>query len=419
MALTRPQIRGLAYLRIEGLGGKRTAVTIDADGIIDPTSFQRSLSGIVDFKDAVIYRPNVEVAEQIRQAGLIDANKLKQTGAAYTDLNDLEYELLYLIHPYVINECIRGTAHVLYGEVSVPLTMWDDGDVSRADILGWNSGTVAAPTKSTAYKSISNQRSLVVPTSGGNLYAQSDDVLVEPGDSIFHAAIGSLEPASSGTAYYALWDRINNRAIYEAEFSSYRDQIIRRQDTIPAGCTKIAVRAGATSNGVTTVWKGFPSHQIGAGTTGVQPWIKELKNFLGFHAASYGRSTGTDRFNFTDRIIEEWPNVDYRVMPFVPASEFYSLQINRPGGLQARDYWIHGYRRMSDIQEEIDDEAASTDIDEEMLMTAVEYLICKRLGSDYAEQMMQAEALLNAQRIAKTVVQPTKEKGFERIGMRR
>lgn len=420
MSLDRPQTRSLMFLRIEGLGGKRSATSIDSDGIIDPTSFQRDEASDGDFAGALIYRPNVAEQQRIREAGLTDGPKLFQTGALWADVADLDYELYYLIHPYVVNDCIRRALHELYAEVSVPLTIWPDGDLSSPGILSWNNGTIIAPTKSSAYKSISNQRSLVVASSAGNLYAESETVYVEPGDHLFHGAIGAVEGSSSGEAYYALINKTTGDAIYENRFESHRDQIIRHQDVIPAGCTKIAIRVGATENGVTTVWKGFPSHMIGAGTSQTQSWLREAKNFLGLAEGSYGRVTGTDRANFTDRTLTTWPNVDYRLMPFVSASDFYKLQINRSGGLGAVDYWIHGYRKMNEIEEELDDELAETNFDnEDMFLTAVETLICEALGPEYADQAARGRAMLDVQRIARAVVQPTPELGMQRVGLRR
>lgn len=423
MSLTRPQIRGKLLLRIDGLGGKREATTIESDGIIDPTSFRRTESGDGDFQGAVMYRPNVAEVDQFREAGLVNGSKLLHTGDAYAfnQLSDRSYEIYYLLHPLIVNECIRRAPLEIYGESHVPLTLWEDGDLSSPDITPWDNGTIVAPTKSSspAYKFIGNHRSLVVTTSGGNLYAESDAVGVDPGEDIFHAAIGSLDSASSGTLYYALWDKTNNRAIYEATFSSYRDQIIRRQDTIPSDCLKVAIRVGATANGVTTVWKGFPSHRIGEGNSNVQSWLKEQMNLLGFGPCNYYDSTGDDRYAAQSRTWEQWERgADYRLFPFVPASNYYSLQIDRPGGLDARDYWIHGWRRMADIEEELDDEAAASNIDEDWLITAAEALICEQLGPDYAVQASRAREKLSFQRISRPPSQPKRETTKVRLNLR-
>lgn len=422
MSLDRADIRSKLFLRLPGLGGKRTATDIDTDGIIDPTAFQRSEASDGDFAGAVIYRPNVGESDRLREAGLVDGNKLLQTGAAWSDVIDLDYELYYLLHPYVVNECIREAPHEIYGEVYVPLTLWADGDFALPDVTHWDNGTIAAPTKSTSYKWITNSRALVVAASGGNLYAESDEVSVDPGESIFHAAIGAIETSSSGEAYYALWDATHDEAIYENTFTSYRDQIVRKVSVIPDGCYKVTVRVGAVANGCTTVWKALPSHHIGARSTPVQSWLKEQMNLLGFGPAEYGRSTGTDLHTAGDFHHTEWATeqgADYKLLPLVPASDFYTIQINRPSGLQGEDYWIHGYRRMSDIQEEMDDEAAVTDIDEEMMLTAVECLVTEKLGPDYATMYQACKSKLIAQRVARPVIQPTRQPEIAMIGMRR
>jgi len=312
----------------------------------------------------------------------------------------------------------------IYGEVTVPLTLWPDGDFSDPGITHWDNGTVTVPVKSSdsQYKFIGNHRSLLVTTAGGNLYAQSDDIVVEPGDQIFHAAVGSVEKTSAGTAYYGIVDRSHgDTPLYEATFDSYRDQIVRRVTQIPTGCRKIAVRIGATANGVTTVWKALPSHRMNAGTSEVQSWLKEQMNLLGFGPAKYFRSTGDDRYNASDRVWEQWTDEnghDFQLMPFVPASDFYTLQINRGGGLQAEDYWIHGYRRMSDTEAELDNETAESNIDEEMLMTAVECLVTSRLGPQYAAQYQQCVVQLANQRFARPVIQPKRELSTNFIGLR-
>lgn len=423
MTLARLAIRAQLFKRIEGLGGGREAVTVESDGLIDPTAFRRTLSGDGDFQGAIIYRPDVAEIDQLREAGLVDGAKLKQTGDPYlfAQLTEKSYELYYLLHPMIVNECIRRAPMEIWGEVYVPLTMWPDGDLSDPDVLSWNNGTVAAPTKSssTAYKFIGNHRSLVVPTSGANLYAESESVGVDPGEEIFHSAIGSLDIGSSGTLYYALWDKTHDTPIYETTFSSFRDQIIRRQNTIPGGCLKVAIRVGATESGVTTVWKGFPSHRIGAGSSNVQSWIKEQLNLLGFGPARYFDTTGPDRYSAMSRTWESWSKGnDYQLLPFVSASDFYTIQINRSGGLDAQDFWIHGWRKMSDIEEELDDEAAITNIDEDWVVTAAEAMVCEQLGPDYSAQAARARDKLTFQRIARPPVQPKPEYQKIRLNLR-
>ena len=423
MALTRAQIRGKLLVRIEGLGGKRVATGIEADGVIDATAFRRSLASDGDFQGAVIYRPNADELDQLREAGLVDGSKLLHTGNDYlfSGFGERNYELYYLLHPMIVNECIRRAPLEIWGEVYVPLTLWPDGDLSASDILSWNNGTIVAPTKSsnTAFKFIGNHRSLVVTTAGANLYVESESIGVDEGEELFHAAIGSLDSASSGDAYYALWDKTNNSPIYETTFSSYRDQIIRRQDVIPGGCKKVAIRAGATASGVTTVWKAFPSHRIGAGTSPVQSWLKEQLNLLGFGPTIYGDTTGPDRYAALSRVWESWRNHDdYQLQPFVPASDFYTIQINRQSGLDAQDYWIHGWRRMSEIEEELDDEAAATNIDEDWIVTAAESLVCSQLGQDYASQAADAKQKLAFQRIARPPAQPKREYQKIRLNLR-
>lgn len=420
MTLTRPLIRQTMFGRIEGLGGYRTATEREADGLIDPMMFKVSNGGKHRYKGAIIYSPNGSESELIREAGSVNVNKLFQTGDPWT-MTDLYYELYYIMHPFDVNQKIKEALHELYGEVMVPVTLWPDGDLGLdlTDVSKWNNGTITAPTKSAAYKSISNAHSLIVTTAGGNFYAQSEDVAVDPGESLFHAAIGSLDMDSSGECYYALWDRTNNRAIYSTTFTSYRPQIIRHQDVIPAGCHKVAIRVGSTANGVTTIWKGFPSHFIGSKSTPVQSWLKEQRNLLGLHKAYYPMATGQDRFAADNRETEAMTDAYYTLLPFVPASDVYYLQITQLGGMEAVDYWIHGYRKMNEIEEELDNDLAETNFDnEDMLLTAVETLICEFLGEDYADQAARGRALLDAQRISKRVVNPKPETGIQHIGMR-
>lgn len=424
MTLYRPDVRAQLFLRVPALGGKREADEIEPDGIIDHVSFLRSEAAPGDFTGAVVYRPNVALDDQLREAGLVDGAKLMQTGLDWADIIDLDYELYYLLHPYVVNECIRLAHNELWGEVTVPLTLWPDGDFAEAGVAHWDNGDISSPTKSQdrAFKYIGNLRTLVVLTSGGNLYSESDIAYVEPGEKIFHGAIGCLAPSStSGTLRYQLWDETNGVALYTNEFSSYRDQIVRTVTVIPNGCYKITARIGTTANGITTHWKGMPSHRIGSGTTEVQPWLKEQMNLLGFGPVSYGASTGDDRYNAHNRTWTQWSDEngkDYQLMPFVPASTQYTLQINRQGGLGDHDYWIHGYRRMSEIEDSLDNETAYSDFDEEMLMTAAECLVTAKLGEEYKEQYIACRAKLDMQRIVRAIVQVKRETGVVHIGLR-
>lgn len=420
MTLTRTQVRQFMFLRVPGLGGQHEAVQRDSDGLVDPMYMRVSNGGPGRYVGAVIYSPTGSASELIREAGLVDDNKLLQTGDPWT-MTDPYYELHYLLHPFALNECIRRASHILYGEDEVPLTLWPDGDLSDVGVTHWNSGTVSAPTKSTSYKLIGNKRSLVVPASGGNLYAQSDYIGVEPGDNLFHAAIGIVEPDSSGTAYYALVNGSDSDAIlYSNTFSSYRDQIIKNQISIPSNCFKVAIRVGATENGVTTVWKGFPSHFVGSPATHVQSWLKEQKNLLGFSYAQYVNSTGPDRYNALERSPQAlvWKQ-DYDLSPLVMASDRYTLQLKNGKRLGNNDYWIHGYRTIAELQEEIVAEADSTDFDEEMFLTAVEYLVCLELGEEYKDQAAEAAKVLDSQRVARPIMKIQPEQGRQFIGLRR
>lgn len=426
MTLLRPDLRGYAYLRIPGLGGKRVATEKTTDRITDLTAFKGTGVGPGAFKGAIIYSPNASAAGQIRQAGLTNAGSLLQTGENWTpaDQLDLNYELIYLGHPYIINERIREVPHIIYAEAEVPLTLWPDGDFAAEDVLSWNNGAIVAPTKSGSFKFIGNRRSLIVTGGSGNLYAQSEDVAVEPGDQLFHAGIGTLAMSSSGSLTYSIIDRtgsVDGSALYSNTFASYRDNIIKSTLTIPAGVLKVALRLGVSANGVTSIWKALPSHFVGKSTTNVQSWLREKRNLMSFSYADYGRSTGTDRWDALDR---RWnslaPNTEFDLLPFVPASSFYTLQLKSDRVLDAHDYWIRGLRPLSEIQDEIDNETAGTDHDQEHILTALVMLICQDLeGEIYETKAREMAAKLEAYRFSTPVTQAEPERGLQRIGLRR
>ena len=443
MAFDRGDFRGKLYDLGIGLGKQITLDSIPANGLgvthaIEFTGKQEGQLAGLD-----IYRPTVVAADQERTADIISSSTtLTHLGVAYGDLSILVCELIGLgLNASELNEIIQQMLRLTYFEDYWPLGWHVDNDFAGALTTtphDWTSGAVNMTTiaKSTtgdlySYLGQSGKRNLVLTGDGtGNGYVISSRLNVRPNDSLFHGAIGRCN--DTGTASYVLYDVTNGAAIYTNTFAERAFQRIAHTDTIPSGCRQVEVRIGnVTASGVTE-WDCLFGHLLGAdGRSLVVPsFLSEQWRFLGFGPARYGATASTDLSNASSQLLETWQRggqADYELYPLLETANPYKIQINKRGGLQAEDYWLHSLRPRSDI-ETFDNETDTSDVQEDEAMEILQYLLYDKLHAKWKDDRGQSEwserrdywkAQADARRLIHRVVQPTLPRPILRIGMRR
>lgn len=410
MSLTRGQIRSRLYKKIPGLGWTRTATTIASGGqtVVDAVAFQDSNASEGNLVGCYIYRPLATAANQFRIANVVSTNSLTFGGLAYSgDAAVLDYEIVGMIHPDLLNEAIRVGLRKVYFECYTPLnTLWANRATYDAD---FNSSSASSPydwtsaaSGSTITKSattLTNDRgdySLVVTNAG---YTQGSSAFVEPGDTVVHGCSMRVT-SSSFTGTYSLRNITGSTALETVTTTSLAFQHVLRITQIPSGCYEIAQRFQVAGSGTPVAHFDYSfGHKSGreSGQVPMPSWLTQKARLIDFGPAKYGRATANNQYNASSR---RWLGqdrvVDYELYPFTEEAQKYVLQVNANGGLEERDYWIHGWRQESDIVD-LTDETSSTNAREDIVMAAATYEVCDRLYMATKEPTflkMQADAKL-------------------------
>ncbi len=393
MSLTRPQIRLKLYKRGWGLGYARTATAIAAQGIQDNVAFTDTNDAEGNKRGTFIYRPAAATADQIRAAGDITGATLAHAGYAYSDpagpLKD--YEIVGIMHPDELNDAIRRAQRRVYFETWAPATVWTDGSFDGTILLPYDwaanaTGTVA--TKSaTAASGNAGYNSLVL-TGAGSVHTSS--FYPQPADRFVHGA-SNKSSALTTSAKYSLLDVTHGTVIGDTwSNAGLGFQHFYRTDSIPAGCYEIQAKLETVGTGATT-WDYTISHLSGreSGQIGVPTWLTDVARLLGFGPADYGRTVALHQYNASARRVLDW----YQPLDFEPLIRPEEttpslLQINRPSGMEERDFWFHGYRPYFDICD-LTDETTATNAPEDLLMAAVSLEVAKTAMGKVADPKWQ------------------------------
>lgn len=419
MTLTRSEIRGKAYTsgKVPGLGWQGTASDVQAQYIVDTFHFQDGAAGAGDLDGASIYIPSLAGTERVKRATEVITNKLYHEGSAYTSTGSpVSYELVGLIDPDQLNDCIRRAQRRVYFETYVPVTPWLDGDFASGSMItphGWTAQSVNA-VSANSDDNRTGIYSLEVTNSAAGGYTRTSELMVNPGDRLFHGAINRADGAY--TAVYRLWDTTNNREIGEAiEHSSRAWQTIRRTDTIPEGCYSVRAQLeGAESNAV-IIWDTLFGHELSGRELGCPSFLNEPWQLLDFMQADYARQVAPGRFNADSIIRHAWYNPDqFKLEPLALDSQPRRIQATNRYGLPEADLWLYAKRPHSD-QVDMISEILATSAPEDLIMAAVYAELGLVLWLRYQEPRWMAlwkenEALLEAQKRAKPQIAPTREK---------
>lgn len=326
MALTRSQIRARLFKRGFGLGFARTATAIasGAKTVTDAVAFQNAAAGEGDYRGMYIYRPLAAAANQIREASVVSGTSLTHEGLAYSgDASVLDYEIIGLLHPDELNECIRLALRMVYFETYAPMTPWTDGAFggtisSPYDWAANATGTTPTYT-STQANNFRGYNSLLL-TGAGYVYTSALDV--SPGDILIH---GAAAKASGGeyVTTYTLVDADDLTALETVSFTSRNLLHFIRKTEIPTGTYRVKAKLQTATNSIFDYTFG---HLYGL--EGIQnevpSWMTEQWRLLGFGPAEYGRAVADRLYNARSQHIGAWKRPgDFELYPLTEEANPY------------------------------------------------------------------------------------------------
>lgn len=384
MGITRRQGRGKLYDEGFGLGYARNAEAVVAQGITDGGVFKNAAAASGDYTSRYIYRAGFadDSVEQIRTSSVVDDDTLTHEQDPYLSLSDVYYELVGLLHPHELNDVFRRAQHDIFFETRIPLTMWLDGDFAGSSVStphDWTSGASnCTPTKVTTGGTYANLgqtgfRNLVTTNSMANGYVPSSTLAVTPSGKLVHGFSARLNTGTTGQ--YILYDKTNSAAIRTVTFASKSFLHTVYVDTMPATCRQVEVRLGGTGAADAVEWDHIHSHFTGAESRQliVPTTLGERYRILSFGPGEYGDAVTTSQYNASSRTFNRWrEDEDYYLTPQSEEANPFTLNVLRKSGLGRREYWYHGMRPYSDINE-LDDESDETTAPEELFMSAVHF----------------------------------------------
>lgn len=410
MSLIRSQIRGKLYLEVRGLGFASTADSIAAGYVADTFYFQNEQYGTGQFHGTYIYQPSQTGDERVKPAGDLDPTNGQLSHAGSTNFtntgNSKAYELVGLISPDELNECIRKGVMRSYFYTLAPVSIWTDADFSAGTGAAYTGTNASVAASATAANNQTGFYSLVVTNSAAGGYALGTAVACTPGEELWHAAI--CRASGAYTCSYGLYDVTHSTEIGSRITHSSREwQHLWRKDTIPSGCYQIAPILGGSENGAVTVWDALPAHFLNQYEWDLPSWIANDFNLFSLREAYYERQVASGQDLASSRRWGDWTRPsEYDHGSFVPEASPNKLYINDPNGVPERDLWYHGLRPYSDIAT-MENESDSCSAPEDLLMAAVKYELALLLVERYPGEpewkimLQDTNAVLQAQREAR------------------
>lgn len=400
---TRPQLRALLYRMVPGLGVAGTADSIDGSGIHDAFTLQDSNKGATKWRGSYLYRPNRTGTDRIQKAGTLSGSALQNTGAAYSNTSDLAYEIVGLVHPDELNECIRRANQKVLFESQLCYSQFTDGDMAATTAATWNTqDSHATSSKDTTTLDTGFQSLKVAADSSSNPhYTETPPLSVEP-NSVIYTATNCKTDLPTTTLQFRLWDKTNNVEIGSPMSHSLQSwQHLHRWDVIPSNCQSIAVRLQVNQASANAWFDCLPSHDINAYRIAVEGLLDEKYKLVSFGEAIYRFSSiangqvSQGQETSRSRQWAHWVQPrDFALESFRPEGSPYHLIINKKEeltatsgshrrssdtGLPRNDLWFHIRRPYADMGDLID-ETTTTSGPEFELLEASMYelaLICK------------------------------------------
>lgn len=432
MTLTPSQTRALLYRRIPGLGVAGVADSVTATGITDVALLSNTEDGAGQYEGTNIYRPNLTGADRIKPTGDLDGPTIGHLSSSnWSDTSDKAYEIVGLIHPDELNDCIRRAIMRVYFPTWVPLSFWKDGDFGGVDlaITDWQalqSNTVATYTP-TAPNGGAGYQSLLLTNNGANGFTYTQSLAVTPGDRLLHGAINRVTVAGK-TVAYSLWEYNSLTAAWSQLGStlSHNSQAflrVKSVDTVDANCYLVRAKLLGVESDCHHVWDTLFGHNLDYLELPAPAWADEPFKVVDLAEATYGRDIATGISNAASKRLDSWyDEVDFNLEPSNESATPRTLRILREAGLPEKDMWLHGLRPYGD-RAPMTAESDSTEAPEELLIQAcmaeVAQLCLDRYHEpDWQRMRDEAELKLSGQKIARMTSRPPRRVEYYSPGAR-
>jgi len=425
-AITRSTQRGRLYKKIDGLGFQGTADSVSATGIVDAAVFGDARHGVDDYEGRYIYLPAIAVGndDRVKVASLLSSTTLTQEMSAYVTTSAQAYEIVGLMHPDDLNDCLRRAARRGTFRTRTPVTPWYDGDFSIAEASwsGQDSGGTSTYS-ATAIPGFPGYNHLHFVSTAAADYGESQSLSVVPGDVYHLSSISRVNGAYTLTT--KIWDVTNGAEILPdagvaTSHSERVPQHMTGRYTIPSGCRQIRFRYQLSGAGNCDIAP-LPGHLIEATKLTPPTWLSERWMLYSLQQADYdGRQLAVGRVNESTVRYRDWYRpADYDFDVFTEEANFSALFVQRSEGLPEADMWYYGRRPFSSIAA-WDDETDALDTngdDEEFLTVCCEAEVYKLLWERYDEGVrgkywalwQEAEARIAAEHQSRQPQQPSRE----------
>ena len=351
--------------------------------ITAPNFFQNTDLGTNHYRNqqATIFRPTAaSAADYERVAGDLtnSSGLLAHTGANYADTTiGTETVEIWLggIRPMVeVLDCInKALRKRLFFPTTLPITLFDDGDMSASGTTSYTGSTGTTLSKSlTARRIVLGQRALRVQNDSANDYAQSSTIAVRVGDLVYIWAIASVDVG--GDAVLIPYDVTNSANIdTTAQHSEESPQFMWYKDNVPATCKELAVRLNGEGATDDIYWNVLGGYRVRDRRIDLQSLFDR-----GFEVAalSYGRFRNghPSNPNVADAAsleITEIPQHDYALHFSPPEAHPRLVQFHT-------DQWfnyplfVQGRRPYADVDGTLTTPAGSISADLDLIVAAAE-----------------------------------------------
>ena len=420
MSLTRKQTRDKLYLAgIPGLGFAGTADSIAAGTLTDTFRFQDSEDGEGQWEGAFIYRPSFTTDDRVKRAGtvVVSTGVLSHTGSNYANTSTLPYEIIGLVTPDELNECVTRALRRVYFPTLAPVTPWVDGDFSSSATSDF-SGTPTLTKVTTAAGNFSGFRSASIEYAGAD-YEATTPLEVTPGERWFLGAISKVSGSYSAT--WKVYDADSGVQIGATLTHSERAwQFMGQTYTIPSGTHRIEARMGCSAAG-TVVWDTLPGHCLDAKQFTAPSWLDAPFKLYSLREADYrGPQVATGIWPASSRRFTDWLRpADYDTSSLVPEASPNFVEVNREEDLPEHDLWYHGLRPFSDWDTfpaaDAADDSTTTSAPEDQFLAACKYelalILTKRYKgeSEWVALLRENEAIIKVERDARQPATPRRQ----------
>lgn len=397
---TRQVIRRELYNRIPGLGFSGTAASRTATTLTHTQAFQDSTIGNNHYRGYYLYMPDDAAADAVRKIAshVASTGVVTTAGPNWATFTDLDYEVVGLLHPDEINNCITRSLNRIYFETQVVLPgRITDGDMDANNTTSWSD--VSTPTKSkvtTAGKVLSGLRALRVLNSGTGEGVQSVTVRGFPAKSWVYVHAGVH--ADVGTAELHLYNVTGSASISSVTSAEEGWVHLWLKVQVPTGVEEIAVRLIGTETSADIYWDHVALYLAEDMVLPAPSWLDDQWKFLKLREMRYRQSLSSQTNGGYDAAYSREPHDWYTpsaftLEPFHLETNPYQVQLHR--GIPQYELWVEGKRPWSDT-ETLSTDASTTLAPLELLYAysteELAKVLAKRYPSDERWKMLLDEA---------------------------